>query len=350
MELDLYAHGDRLWEKDFLASYRLDVRLFEALGLEIRQIVPGRTSYRITTDKGMFCLKKLRFKLEEMNFVIQAAEHLKNNGFDCVFDIIWQDDGSFLYEFNHDKYYLTQWIDGKENDFLNPMDLYMAVDTLVQFHNCSCGFVPDNLPENRDYLGKWIESFKLKLFEIMDIKQTILGRCTESSFKREYIRNVESIISEAEEAVSLIDVDVYQQAVDAARRQKSFIHHDFGHNNIIHTFDGRTYLQDLDFCVLDLRIHDLGSFILRCMKKSNWDVDKAFHIIDCYNDKKPLSRDELKLLVPFLLFPQDFWQLTKQYCKDLTKCDSSEYMEKVSRKIEYASLRKRFIDEFARKL
>lgn len=34
---------------------------------------------------------------------------------------------------------------------------------------------------------------------------------------------------------------------------------------------------------MDIRMHDVGSLILRNMKKTNWDTDKAMDILESYD-------------------------------------------------------------------
>ena len=70
---------NRQLEKEFLGEYNLDVKLFEAMDLKVKQIIPVRSVYRIVTDKGFFCLKKLRFPIEDMNFIFEAVEYTIKN-------------------------------------------------------------------------------------------------------------------------------------------------------------------------------------------------------------------------------------------------------------------------------
>lgn len=350
MELDIFAHGDRQWEKEFLAYYDLDATLFQEMGIYVKQIIPIRSVFRIVTDKGFFCLKKLRFSIEEMNFIMEAIEHLKTKGFKNIFNVVKQRDGNMFLDYNGNKYFLTEWIDGRECDYMNPMDLSAAVEALAELHKMSCGFEPSYCPENRNYLGKWPESFKRKIHEMKNIYDYIHLKQNKNEFDALYIDYADACVKDAHEAISMLSETQYDKLVEKARVDNGFIHHDFAHHNILHSFECTTYVVDFDFCVRDIRIHDLGSLIIRNMKKCNWDVDKAFYIIDCYNNKSSIDNSELKVLVPFFLFPQDFWQISRQYYIERKNWDEEDYLEKMSKKSEYTDQRKRFVDEFIKRI
>lgn len=341
---------NRQLEREFLGQYNLDVNLFETMGFRVKQIIPVRSVYRIATDKGFFCLKKLRFSIEEMNFIFNAVEHLKVNGFINVFNIVRQKDGSNFLDFGGEKYFLTEWIDGRECDYLNPMDLDTAVEVLAKLHNASQGYAPAVCPSNRNYLGKWPDNFQQRIGEMEAIKQQILLKRDKSEIDCIYMDYVDMCINDAEEALALLEGAGYRELVEQAAGEKGFIHHDYAHHNILHTFDGRTYVVDFDYCIRDIRIHDLGSLIIRNMKRCNWDIDKAMAIIASYDRCNPISKNELKVLVPFFLFPQDFWMISRQYYIEKKAWEEEEYVDKMNTKSEYTIQRRKFIEEYEKRV
>ncbi|HEY3389330.1 MAG TPA: CotS family spore coat protein, partial [Prolixibacteraceae bacterium] len=297
-------------------------------------------------NKGTFCLKKLRFSVEETNFIFDAMQHLKNNGFENVLSVVKQKDGDKFLDYKGEKYFLTEWIDGRECDYQNPMDLKDAVETMANLHLASKGFEPKIYVERRDCFGKWPENFQRRTGEMSALKQNVQEKESKNEIDHLYLQYVDDCIADANEALSLLRNTNYQQVVDNARSEKRFIHHDFAHHNILHTFDGKTYIVDFDFCIMDIRIHDLGSILLRNMKKFNWDIEKAFYIIECYENISPLSRDERQILIPFLLFPQDFWQISRQYYIEKKGWDECDFLDKMNTKSEDTRLKRQFIEEF----
>jgi len=247
---------NRQLERDFLGEYNLDARLFEAMGFKVKQIVPVRSVYRIVTDKGFFCLKKLRFPMEDMIFIFEAVEHLREKGFGNVFNIVKQKNGENFICFKDEKYFLTEWIDGRECDFLNPIDLDAAVDVLAHMHNAAEGYLPAVCPTGRCYYGKWPENFSRRIEEMKLIKEQVLAKPEKSDIDKIYLDYVDMCINDGKEALLLLNKTDYKGISEAAASKGSFIHHDFAHHNILHTFDGRTYVVDFDYSIMDIRMHD----------------------------------------------------------------------------------------------
>ncbi len=343
----MFAHSDRQWERDFLAGYSLDARLFERLGHRIKQIIPAKANFKLITDKGFFYLKKLRFTMEEMNFIIEAADHLQNSGFAEVFNIVKQADGEVFFNIDDDKYYMTEWVDGREGDYANLVDVGRAAEFLAGLHELSKGFAPSSCPSKRNYLGRWKGSLTEKLGEIKEVNATIQKKPDKTYFDEMYLSYSTLGIADAEEAICLFDDEAYTRLVEAAHQEKGFIHHDFGFHSLVNSFDGRLFISDFDFCAVDLRIHDLGSFIIKNLKRCEWEIDRALYIIDKYNSISPLKKDELKLLKPFILFPQDLWQLTRQCFIEKAGFDEEDCIDKMSRKSEHIDAKKKLINQLS---
>ncbi|HOH89352.1 MAG TPA: CotS family spore coat protein [Bacillota bacterium] len=350
MRMELFMEENRQSDREFLSGYNLDVKLFEAMGLKVKQIIPVRSVYRIVTDKGFYCLKRLRFPMEDMDFIFSALEHLKGKGFSNAYDIVKQENGDDFISFKGDKYFLTQWIDGRECDFMNPMDLDAAIEVLARLHNASEGFVPAVCPPDRCWYGKWPEYCADRIEEMKQMKAQVLEKPEKSEIDRIYLDYADMCINDGEEAMQILSKTDYKSLSEEAAVKKSFIHHDFAHHNIIHTFDGRIYVVDFDYCIMDIRMHDVGSLILRNMKKSNWDTDKAMDILESYDRRNPVSSTELKVLVPFFLFPQDFWMISRQYYIERKDWDEEDFADKMSTKSEYTLMRKKFIEEFEKRI
>ena len=82
------------------------------------------------------------------------------------------------------------------------------------------------------------------------------------------------------------------------------------------------------------------------MKKTSWDIDRALYVIECYNKECPTSNDELKMLLPFFLFPQDFWQISRQYYIEKKDWGDRDYLDIMNTKSQYTISRRQFIEKF----
>ncbi|NLM43771.1 MAG: CotS family spore coat protein [Clostridiales bacterium] len=350
MTIDTFIMENKQKDREILSDYNLDLELFQMMGLEILDIVPFRNVFRITTQKGMFSLKRVIYSKEEMDFIMFATEHLKNNGFQNMLEYETKDDGSLFYEYDGEKYYLTKWIDGRELDYLNPIDLKSATLLLSEFHKASQGFHPPVIPDSRNLLGKWPESFKERIYEMNEMKFRALLKRGRTQFDKIYLEFVDMCLEDARRALKLLLDSPYEELVNKAKEKKGFIHHDYAHHNLMQSFDGKLYILDFDYCAVDIKIHDLGSLIIRNMKKTTWDIDKALNIIEIYDKETPISNDELRVLVPFFLFPQDFWQISRQYYIERKDWGDRDYLDKMNTKSQYTISRRQFIEEFEKRI
>lgn len=337
-------------EREFLSGYNLDAKLFEAMGFKIKQITPARSAFRIVTDRGSFCLKKLRVPIEDMDFIFEAVEYLRGKGFGNALGIVKQKNGDNFIGFNGEKYFLTEWIDGRECDFQNPMDVDAAVRVLSSLHRAAEGYSPALCPQSRYYYGKWSENFTKMIDEMKQIKEQVLNKPCKNDIDETFLSYVDMCITDGEEALLLLNKTDYKGLSEDARMKGGFIQHDFAHHNILHTFDGKTYVVDFDYVIMDIRMHDVGSLIIRNMKRSNWDFDKALDILEGYNRRNPISSEELKVLVPFFLFPQDFRVVYRQYYIERRVWDEEDYTDKMNTKSEYALMRRKFIEEYEKRV
>ncbi len=350
MEMELFIEENRQLEREFLGGYNLDVNLFEAMGLKVNQIIPARNAYRIMTDKGFFCLKKPRFPEEDMDFIFAAVEHLAENGFSNTFRLVRQKNGDSFISFEGEKYFLIEWIDGRECDFLNPLDLDAAIDMLAKLHNAAEGYMPAACPPDRFFYGKWPEYFRRRIDEMELIKERVLSKAEKSDIDGIYLDYVNMCIRDGEEALRLLHETDYEELSTESERKRSFIHHDYAYHNILHAFDGRTYIVDFDYCIGDIRIHDIGSLIIRDMKKSNWDIERALNILEGYNRRNPISNNELMVLAPFFIFPQDFRMISRQCYIERKDWDDEDFADKLSTKSEYALMRRKFIEQYEKRV
>ncbi|MFA7573674.1 MAG: CotS family spore coat protein [Lutispora sp.] len=349
MTIDTFIMENKQRDRELLSDYNLDLALFNIMGLDIFDIVPVRNVFRITTQKGMFSLKRVMYEKDEMDFIMSAVEHLRQNDFQNVMEYMPKEDGRLFYEFDGEKYYLTKWIDGRELDYLNPIDLQSAAELLSRLHKASQGFDIQTAPASRNLLGMWPKNFKERILEMKEMKFRALLKRGREDFDRIFLDFVDMCLEDGYRAIKLLADSSYGTLVDKAKDHGGFIHHDYAHHNLIQSFDGKLYVLDFDYCAIDIRIHDLGSLIIRNMKKTGWDIDRALYIIESYDKESPISNEELKVLVPFFLFPQDFWQISRQYYIEKKDWGDRDYLDKMNTKSQYTLSRRQFIEEFAKR-
>ena len=346
MSFEIFMEEDRQKERELLASYDLDVKFFELLGFKIKQIVPERNCFRIETDKGFYCLKKMNILYEDIYLMGEMTEHLKNNGFTNTFDIVLHENNEILIPSEGSKYYLSRWMDGRESDYLNPLDIKNAIEALAKFHIGAEGFQTNYEQGQRRLYGKWKQGFLQKLSEIEEAKEQVIAEGKDNNNAQIIIQYLRSCTKDAKNTLNLIEKSSYESLNARDECKKGFIHHDYAFHNILHTFDNRTYIGGLEKCAFDIRMHDLGYFIFRLMRRKGWDIETAINMIDYYNEIYKLEKEDYEALAVYLGFPYDFKQFYKQYYIEDREIEDLEELERINVESEYNQARRGFLIDF----
>lgn len=345
MSFELFFEEDRQKERELLAAYDLDIKFFNKLGVRIKQIVPERACYRIETDKGFFCLKKMNYSFQDIYLMQEMTIHLKEHGFRSISDIVRQPDGGILVPYLGSEYYLTQWMDGRESDYLNPADIKEAAQALARLHLAAKGFGTRLNTTVRKLFGRWEEGFLQKLREIRESQKLITTAAKERDNLQIFIDYLNSCEEDTKHSICLLERSDYRKLNARDEKQHGFIHHDYGLYNIIHTFVGETFVGELESAAFDIRMHDLGHLIFKLMRRRDWDFEIAMNIINYYNNIFILEKEDYEALCVYLSLPQDFKQFQKLYYSVDRDMEDLEALERININSEYSIARRRFLQE-----
>jgi CotS family spore coat protein len=346
MGFEMFTEEDRQKERELLASYDLDVNFFEKLGFKIKQIVPERNYFRIETNKGFYCLKKMNLSFEDIYMMEEMTSHLKRNGFTNTFDIVLQDNNEILVPYEGSQYYLTKWMDGRDSDYLNPLDIKSAIETLAKFHRSAEGFDSKFNTQHRKLYGKWKQGFTEKLSEIAAAKEQMLTEGKRNENTQIFIQYLQNCEKNAVHALRLLEKSSYTRLNVRDEGRKGFIHHDFGLHNILHSFDNQTYIGGFESFAFDIKMHDLGYFLFRLMRRKGWDIDSLIDMIGYYDEIYKLEKEDFEVLSAYFAFPHDYKQFHRLYYIEGKDVEELEELERVNVESEYNQVKKDFLLKF----
>lgn len=314
--------------------------------IEMSDITPVKNVIRISTKSGDKCLKKVKYNEPQFLFVLSAIEHLLKNGFNKILPFLPAADGRLYFRLGNSFYFLTEWINSRECDYSNPVELRMAAVSLAELHEASKNFNPGAEVEDRIAWGKWEYKFEKRIREMQSFKEIIDSKRTLTYFDRLYGANIDYFIDQGVSSIEHLRNTKYLQLMAEEIKKKSFCHHDYAHHNVLISSNFNVYLIDFDYCICDTRIHDLSSLIIRNLRHGNWDMEKARYIIDCYCRKGYLLTDEVPVMNTFMEFPQDFWQVGLQYYVEKLKWEEDHFNKRLERVINDIPGRQSFLNEF----
>lgn len=328
--------------KEWLSMYDLDIKLFDNYDFIVEDSIPLRKVFILVTDKGNKIIKRVTYNEEELEFVQKNIDYLKSNGFNRIINFYKNKKGNVITPWKNKNYIVMDLIEGRECDYINPLDIKLAVKSLAELHNASKNIEFD--VDSKKFMGfKLINLFEEKLKDLIKIKNEFNSYENKNEFHNVFLSNVNNQIERIELGISILKNSKYEELCSSG---DNFIlcHHDLAYHNIL-VFNDEGYFIDFDYSIIDLRVHDLCNFINKATKHSCFDFEVLKMIIDEYNkNTNPLTQDEYEVLYGMLCFPQGFYSIASDYFyrKKLWQYDS--FLYKISKKVQDINEREEMIE------
>ena len=318
----------------------MDREVSEVFGLDVRNLVPYKDTFMIVTSQGRKVIRKIPFSPERLYFVHGAKEHLARNGFSCVDRYLCTLKGEPFFNYDNACYTLADFIDGRECNFDNDLDVKKAAAALAAMHRTSRGYVAPAGCKVQDDLGKLPGYFSKRLDDIRKMKKQ--AKRGKGRFDQLFLEHVDYFFEIGESATEELNSSGYAGLVETTREEGLFCHHDYTHHNIIMEED-KVSLVNFDYCCFELKIYDIANFIRRKMRKCEWDITKTVLIIDSYSAIEPLSPEDMAVLKIVLKFPQKFWRVVNRYYNSRRSWSERSFVTRLQEVIDEIGPHREFI-------
>lgn len=319
--------------------------------IKIELIKPSKGIYFLKTNKGNMCLKKVAYGVQKLIFIYGAKEHLIKNGFTNIDRFYLSIDGNPYAIVNEDIYTLSQWIDGRECDFLNIDEVNASSEMLANLHIASRGYEPPEHSKLKSDLDRWLNVMNKRIKSFDKMRDMVRKKGMKNDVDMMYIKNFEFYKEIAKQAYNVFEVSKYYDICREVEEEKSFCHHDYTHHNIIIDDSNKINILDFDYCKREVRSYDISNFITKVLKKNNWDINICKSIIESYDKNLKLRYDDIFLIYGFLLFPQRFWRISNKYFyNDMLFRQNTfvNHFEKlINEREEYVEFLNKFKEEFS---
>lgn len=336
----------RYKDKKALVQYDLSIDIFKNYNFNLEDIIPVRKVFILITDQGNKILKKVDYDAKELEFIYSGLEYIKNNSFNRVFDFILTNEGKPYLIWNENIYFVMNLIEGRESEYSNPLDIITASKGIGELHKACEGFRHEN--KTRFTCGKTIENFKRKLQEMELFKNIAMLTEVKSEFDEIFLENYNYYVNQIEDSIKVLEKSSFYKL--CSQEDKIVLcHHDLAHHNIL-IKDEEAYFVDFDYSVIDLKVHDLCNFMNKVEKRVAYDIEKSKLIIDNYCLNNELSKNELEVLYGMLIFPQDIYNILKEYYTRIKEWDYSIFLDKLIKKNDFKEDREEFLELFKNKI
>ncbi|MGL4774436.1 MAG: CotS family spore coat protein [Clostridium sp.] len=318
--------------------------------IKIETIKANKGVYHLKTNKGERCLKKINYGPQKLLFVYGAKEHLVNNGFNKVDNYFLNIEGEPYALVNEDLYTLSEWLEGRECDFHNIEEVKMASETLAKMHEASKGYDPPENSKLKSDLGRWPSLMNKRIKALDKMRDMVRKKSAKSDFDLVYLKSIDFYKEMGKEALKTMEESEYYELCMIAEKDKGFCHHDFTYHNIILTENEGTYVIDFDYCKREIRAFDISNFMIKVLKRVDWNVEFARAIIESYSNVSEIKAEEYKVLYSFLQFPQRYWRLANRYYYNEVNWGQSTFTNKIesiiNEKENHLEFLKKFKEEF----
>ncbi len=311
-----------------MCSYTTIEQYFGGMDLEIqelKQLVKDNYSlctndikkiknvYRIETENHMYCLKIIKYDFKHFLFIIGAIKHLQGNGFQNIPEIIVTNDKKDYVAIENKYAYLTPWINARQCNYDNPVEIKVCTSKLADLHKKSLNFKVTTDMKPRIGWLKWIETFKTRQKEILDFKRRINEKEHITQFDKNYLLIMEEELDRCSRSIYNLCKSEYINKMKDEIKHRGLCHHDYAHHNILMGKNGEVNIIDFDYCILDTHLHDLSSLLIRRMKNGKWTLTNSLFIMDEYDATNAIYKSDIDVMAAFMEFPQEYWQTGIQY-------------------------------------
>ena len=277
-----------------------------------------RAVFKVTSNNKNYCLKKVYYDEENLLFVYSAMEWLYRNNVMVPKLLPSIDNNRFIY-YKDMLFILTPWVQGEKCNFDSLNDIRLSIKTLAKLHKCSKNFTPISGSTNRVGLENYYLSINKHFNDILETAN--LASTYKDKFSKLYLNNLDSNLSLAKLSLEIAS------SIDNSNLSISLCHGDYVNKNILINNDD-VWIIDFDKCKEDYCSHDLAYFLRRLLKRSttNWNPALTVDIINTYLKVNNLTDSDLKYILAYLAFPQKFWKISRDYYKNINKCNKNSFI------------------------
>lgn len=277
-----------------------------------------RAVFKVISNNKTYCLKKVYYNEENLLFVYSAMEWLYRNNVMVPKLLPSIDNNRFIY-YEDMLFILTPWVEGTKCNFDSIMDIRLSIKTLAKLHKCSKNFTPILGSTNRVGLEDYYLSINKHFNDILETAN--LASTYKDKFSKLYLNNLDSNLSLAKLSLEIAS------SIDNSNLNISLCHGDYVNKNILIN-NNDVWIIDFDKCKKDYCAHDLAYFLRRLLKRSttNWNAALTVDIINTYLKTNNLTDSDLKYILAYLAFPQKFWKVSRDYYKNINKCNKNSFI------------------------
>lgn len=311
-----------------------DAKIFE---IKVKNTDKQRAVYKVVCNNIEYCLKKVYYSKEDLLFIYSVVEWLYRNGINTARFLKSTDNKRFI-EYNNMLFIMTPWISGFKYDYDAPNSIPKAASLLGKFHKTTKGFFPIDGSSVRCSYSNLYSSLYKHTSQIKYISKK--ARSINDEFSNIFLDNYVDYISIANKCLTL------SSNINMDNLSRSICHGDYVSKNIIVQDSGELALIDFDKCSYNFCADDIGYYLRRLLKRENtkWDITLTEDFLKEYNKYNLLNADDIAYILSYILFPQKFWRLSRDYYNNFNKANKKSFCTLLKKSTKQLSLQLQFMN------
>lgn len=321
-------------KKHILPRYSLENA--EVTTVKFKDTEKQRAVFRIDHEGSSYCLKKVYYDEKNLLYVYSAMEWLFRNDINVPRLLPTIDRNRFI-DFNNMLFIFTNWVDGEKCDFDNSNHVLYSAKTLGKLHKTSKNFTP--IVGSSVRLG--IEDSHLSISKHFNqiLECANLATNYKDKFSRIFLDNLDYNLELAKISLEI------SSSINRKELTTSLCHGDYVNKNILVGPKNDIWLIDFDKCKYDYSAQDLSYFYRRLLRRpnTNWNLQLTIDVLDSYREENDFTHSDIKYVLAYLAFPQKFWKISRDYYRNIKKCNKNSFIILLEKSLERSENQLKFI-------
>ena len=292
--------------------------------------------WKIETDQGPVCLKRLHRREKKALFSIHAQVYLRKKGV-RVPKIIPTKRNQLYTKVDSFLFVLYEWIEGVHLTTNHDKDLETLIRGLANYHQSSVGYEAPQGVSIFSKLGKWPDHY-LKRCQQLESWKNFATATPNDPFSQLYLKEIDEFISSGKDTIKELLHSAYVSIVEDTKKAPNLCHPDYGTGNTLLGNDGHFWIIDLDTTCYDLQIRDIRMFLFSTLDDGVvWDEGLFNKMIRYYQLEAPITEKSKEIMLIDLQFPYELYKLVENKYIQKSNIEAVELEEAM----EFERLRKK---------
>lgn len=270
---------------------------------------------KVYTEQGIFALKKLENDQRGQNGLLRNMHSLSEGGFRGIMPLYYTRDGRFFVYEQEQGYYLMPWLEQTDIASEENNHFYTMFSYLGKLHKAT--------QKEKDFSAEEIEKQYEQLIEQWErekeILDTFIEKCEQkwymSPFELYFCSYYHQTVRSHEFAVKALD-EWYHVVKEKKKTRTVMVHGDLSSQHFLVDKQRNGYFLSLEKAHEATPMYDLVQFYYRALNTYPTQRTERFEWFLEYEKVFPLHKEEKKLMISYLAYPQHMIALVKKYINE----------------------------------